>query len=445
MAFLYQRRNQKGEAKLSAAEAETPKKAKLASADLVVLVAAIAATAILGAAGGLTNFFVMPLMQEFDATRGAVLFFFAFGPVGVTVLAPFVGRLLTFIPPWIIMTVGVFGTSATLIMASMGSSMPMASIGIVAMHAISWVLCGSLVCQTIVVSRVPQILGLVIGAQSMTTAALGVVIPLLIAPFLTDHGWRATLLATAVIVLILALPLILLFLRGEGNRTPKIKPVAVGEVSASPVEAPVKEIAPTTGQILRTPTFWILLLALEPMAMIGLALTPNLIPFYADRGVGLEQVSYLLSAIGALAIVGAMASGIIVDRLGSATYFMINGAISAGALIALTFNLGPPAIWFCVLFLGVSGMGPTLGVAVKAAFGAAGYAPTMGLFAPFMLTSAFAGAGAGWVRDHFGSYQLVFAFLAIAMIVSASAGAMLFFRIRNASTAEQADAKPVTA
>ena len=94
-------------------------------------------------------------------------------------------------------------------------------------------------------------------------------------------------------------------------------------------------------------------------------------------------------------------------------------------LSGLASGLVPPAICLCFTYFGLGGIGACYGVAARTYFGAAGYAPTMGMLGPFMMASSFAGAGAGWLRDQFGNYHIVFWILASVLIITLIAAPLL--------------------
>lgn len=396
--------------------------AKLTGPEWVLLCAAVAPPTILGLVAVLSNFLVIPLLEEFHTSRAAVMFYLSLGMIGGNLSGPIVGRILTMLPTGTVMLAGVMVASAGLLLASFAPSLILVSAAFVAAMAIGCTLCGPLTCQTIVARRFPNLLGRAVAAQAMFGALLAIAMPLVVAPFLTAYGWRPTLAITAVIFIVATPPIILLFLRKEGpasvvvGHAPTLGAAQTGDAQVAP---------PTTREIMTSPTFWILLIALEPIAMVLGSVIPNLIPLYHDRGVGLDQAKYVFAMVGASALVGALVAGFIVDRIGPLIYLAIIASVGCAAMSILSLDIIDPAIPLVILMMALSGMGSVFGVAVNRLFGPAGFAPVLGLFAPFMMGSAFAGAGAGWMRDQFGSYQIVFAILAVALLISLASALLL--------------------
>jgi MFS family permease len=398
---------------------------KMALSEWTVLGAAVLAPATLAIMVPLSHYCILSFMSEFDATRATVMFYLALGVVGQNLLAPFVGRLLTKVAPWMVMLAGAVLASAGLFVCSMAPSLIVVAVGFFVTLAVGCTLAGSLgsygplASQAIIARQFPRVMGRAVATQHFVASLMSISLPLVVAPFLTAHGWRVTLSTAAFIVLVYTSAMVLGFLRKTGTASVMID---ASQVHATSDQAE----APTTHQILMSPNFWILLLALEPIALVVGGIAPNLVPFYDDRGVSLDEAKYTLSMLAAASGVGTLLAGFVVDRIGPWIYMTVIAVVSVLSMGALSANLGDPAIPFIALIIAVSGMGATLIVAISRLFGRAAAAPVLGLLAPFMMASAFAGAFTGWLRDELGSYQAVFAIMAAVLLVSLVASVLLF-------------------
>jgi len=384
-----------------------------------MLAGAVVAPGILGGAPALGNFLVLPMVESFGVSRATVLFCLALGVLGYNFFLAIAGRILTSIEPWRAMLLGVVVAGAGLLGASAAPNFGLAIAGFLLANIVGAALCSTLTGQTLVVRNLPQRVGVVSGAQTVAVAAAGVALPLVVAPILSQHGWRFVLAAIGAFVLVTVSAIILALLR---TRPTSSKPV---EAEHSSGEQNQSGKPPTTVQILSAPAFWLLLLAIEPVAILAGALAANLIPFYHDRGVDLQHTSYVLAAIGLASALGALSVGFIADRIAPNIVMAVIATNGLAGMIAITLNLGALEIILPVIFFGLGGLSPALGVAMRRYFGAIGYAPALGLFAPFMMVSAFSGAGAGWMRDQFGSYQNVFLVLTVVMVIAFSASLLL--------------------
>ena len=410
------------EAILDAAHAmppQTPQKQKLRGSDWLMLAALVTAPVFVAMAAGLGPFIILPLMDEFHASRGTVMFYLALGTVGGNLLSPFVGRALTMIPPWIVMLTGAIIGCSGLLLASMAHSLVFVALGFFAALAIGAVFCGLMSAQTIMARKYPTLMGRAVSGFVVVSGVFGVGMPLVAAPFLTEHGWRVTLATAAMIAITFSTSLIFFFLRKTGGPSTLAAPMHV-----QPDHAPSNpkllghDKAPTTLEILRSGNFWLMLIALEPLALVMGAIFPNLIPFYHDRGVELDQAKYAFSALAASALIGALLGGILVDRIGPWRYLAIISGVAFLGVGALSLDLGPPVVSLVAIVLGVAGIGAAFGVAITQLFGPAAFAPVFGLLAPFQIASAFAGALTGWGRDQLGSYEIVFGILSFILLIS---------------------------
>uniref|UniRef100_UPI0035CAE64D MFS transporter n=1 Tax=uncultured Sphingomonas sp. TaxID=158754 RepID=UPI0035CAE64D len=395
---------------------------RLRWSDRATLAAAILVPGLLGAVQGLGNFLVLPLMTEFAAPRGTVIFLIEIGTLGMYLTIAAVGRLLTFVAPWIIMLVGALIAGASLLGLSDAPTLGLAATGFIVAQSLGLGLCGLIASQTIVVRRAPERQGVVSGAQTVALALTGVALPLIVAPQIVEAGWRATVAWCGIGELIVLPVLILAFLR--------VAPAAASEPMAATAETAVPDgdAIPTTFEILGNPAFWILMLAIIPIAILAQALAVNIIPFYAERGVSLEQASYVLAGVGAGAAVGAIAVGFIVDRVHPAVVMAAVAGIAVIGMTLLSLQIVPPAPIFVIMMGSLAGVAPTLNVAVRRYFGKAGYAPVVGLVGPFLMLSAFSGAGTGWLRDVLGSYHNAFWVLTLFVAVSFLSSLLLVTR-----------------
>jgi len=399
---------------------------KLSWADRATLIAAVLVPGLLGGVQGLGNFLVLPFMKDFGAPRGSVIFLIEVGTLCMYLTIALVGRILTMVAPWLIMFVGALIAGGALLLLSVAPSLALAAAGFIAAQSLGLGLCGLIASQTIVVRRAPERQGTVSGAQTVALALTGVALPLLVAPQIETHGWRPTVAWCGVAVLALLPAMIVLFLRTRSEAAAAGLDFALDERSQS--DLPFDEAAPSSLEILSAPAFWILMLAIVPVAILAQALAVNIIPFYAERGVGLQEAGYVLAAVGAGAAIGAIAIGLIVDRVHPAAVMTGVAATAVLGTGLLSLQLAPPAPIFVVMMGSLAGIAPTLNVAVRRYFGKAGYAPVVGLVGPFLMLSAFSGAGAGWLRDRLGTYQATFGILTILMIISMLASLLLLTR-----------------
>ena len=146
------------------------------------IVSAVIASGILSGLGSVGNFLVLPLMDEFGVSRGAVLFWLALGGIAASLMLPLVGRVLVKTQPWTLMLTGVGLAGAALLGASAAQAFTIIIVLFISARALGAALCGGLVGQSIIVRRFPAILGKVVGAQTLMMTLTAIAVPLVVAP-----------------------------------------------------------------------------------------------------------------------------------------------------------------------------------------------------------------------------------------------------------------------
>jgi predicted MFS family arabinose efflux permease len=140
----------------------------------------------------------------------------------------------------------------------------------------------------------------------------------------------------------------------------------------------------------------------------------------------------LLATIGVLDVAGTICSGWLTDRVDPRLLLVVYYAGRACSLLLLPSLLAPhtqPGTWVFVIFYGldwVATVPPTI-VLCRNYFGARSPVVFGWVFASHQLGAAVAAAGAGWLRDLQGTYDLAF-YLAAGLCVLA---ALLCLNVRN--------------
>jgi cyanate permease len=189
----------------------------------------------------------------------------------------------------------------------------------------------------------------------------------------------------------------------------------------------------TTGSILRTPVFWMLVLAFTPVMTAMGALQQNLAPFAADRGIDAQATSVLVSLM-ALVMAGAKVFfGAMADRWDHRYLVLLAQGLMAGVFVLARGEITYAELVVVCILLGSAGGGmlPLLGAVVGSRFGPAAFGQVMGLLGPFTTLAAVGPWIAGEIRDVTGSYdQAWVAFL--VMLLPAVAGALMLGQRRVA-------------
>jgi MFS family permease len=316
-----------------------------------------------------------------------------------TVLSSFVGHL------W------QFYISAGLLMAMGAGGLGMATSSTVAAR---WF-----------VARRGLILGILGGAMS---AGQMLIVPMAMV-IIRLYGWRASFLWLGVGVLVLALPLILAFVRDD-PADKGLKPYGAGTAAGAAFGGVKDERRVPVSEAMGVPAFWLLALTFFVCGYTsnGLVLT-HLVPHAAEHGFSEMHAAQALGLMGAMNIVGTVASGWICDRFGRkgplAFYYGVRGL----SLIFLLYVWNVPSLHVFAAIFGlnyISTVPPTTTLTANI-FGRLSVGALSGwIFFSHQVGSAIGAWAGGAIFDATGSYS--WAFLSAAVLAFIASGLSLLIK-----------------
>ncbi len=191
--------------------------------------------------------------------------------------------------------------------------------------------------------------GLALGTTLAGAAAASVTMPLVISHLLLTHGTRATLAVSAVPILVIVLPLVLLVVR--------TRPQDSSGPSASAGERAGGVAGLEFGQAARTAPFW-LLVAVQLCYGAGFGgLHYHFVPMVLSAGYSQSAAAILMSLASAVAVVSFFAIGMASDRFGGrATLAWSMAALGVGVALFGGIGYRPTAIPALVLSLALIGL-----------------------------------------------------------------------------------------
>src|SRR6478735_2014653 len=278
--------------------------------------------------------------------------------------------------------------------------------------------------------------GLVTGVLTAASATGQLIFLPIVAEVATRHGWRWASLIVAAAALSVV-PLVLAFMRNypqDNSLTPYGATAA-----AEPAVVPASSFAAAFDGLrfgARVPAFWLLAasFAICGMTTNGLIGT-HFIPAANDHGMPTTVAAGLLATVGVLDVAGTVLSGWLTDRVDPRVLLVVYYTGRGLSLALLTALLSPhaaPGTWVFIIFYGldwVATVPPTM-MLCREYFGAQTPIVFGWIFASHQLGAAVAAAGAGWLRDIRGTYDLAF-YLAAGLCGLA---ALLCLRVRRAPT-----------
>ena len=262
-------------------------------------------------------------------------------------------------------------------------------------------------------SRRGLVMGLVGGAMS---AGQLVIVPLAVWLTLT-YGWRQSFLYLGLLLFVIAIPITLLFVRDDPAQK------GLRAYGAGQAIAPGGPAAPTEGRTrvtdaMQVPAFWLLAgtFLVCGYTSNGLVLT-HLVPHAAEHGFSEMHAAQALGVMGAMNILGTVASGFICDRFGRkgplAFYYGVRGL----SLLFLLYVWNVPSLHIFAAIFGlnyISTVPPTTTLTANI-FGRYSVGSLSGwIFFAHQVGAALGAAVGGWVFQSTGSYS--WAFISAALL-----------------------------
>ncbi len=413
------------------------------------VVAAVSFVALLGAAGfrSVPGVFMRPLHEEFSWSHGVIGLAMSVNMTLFGLTAPFAAALMDRfgIRP-VLTTALVFISAGSALSVTMTTSWQLVLLwGVLVGTGAGAISMGFV--ATIATRWFQERRGLVTGVLTAASATGQLIFLPVIALVTESHGWRPASLVVACAALAVVPP-VLLFMRNwpqdKGLHPYGAQPGVQTGPAAGP---PGSSFAAAFGGLVlgaRVPAFWLLAgsFAICGMTTNGLIGT-HFIPAANDHGMPTTVAAGLLATVGVLDVAGTIFSGWLTDRVDARLLLVIYYLGRGLSLLVLPVLLSPqaqPGTWVFIIFYGldwVATVPPTIALC-REYFGAKAPIVFGWVFAAHQLGAAVAAAGAGWLRDLRGDYDLAF-YLAAGLCAVA---AVLCLSVRRAPVDAAPDQVP---
>jgi predicted MFS family arabinose efflux permease len=241
-------------------------------------------------------------------------------------------------------------------------------------------------------------------------------------------GWRRSYIWLGLLLFVLAIPLTLLFIHND-PRERGLRAFGAGAAPAGAGGPPVPPEGRTSiADAMQVPAFWLLAGSFFVCGYTsnGLVLT-HLVPHAAEHGFSEMHAAQALGVMGAMNILGTVASGWICDRFGRkgplAFYYGVRGL----SLLFLLYVWNVPSLHIFAAIFGlnyISTVPPTTTLTANI-FGRYSVGALSGwIFFSHQVGAALGAAVGGWIFQSTGSYSWAFmsaavmAFLAVPMALA---------------------------
>ncbi len=249
--------------------------------------------------------------------------------------------------------------------------------------------------------------GMMTGITKVGTGTGQLVMPLVASILITVYGWRTSYIIIGIAAMVLLISIGQLLRRD---------PASMGLLPDGDEESQTASSKPAeTGfylhEALHTRQFWTICLAYLATLFCLLIVIVHIVPHAIDIGLSSTTAAGILSAIGGISVVGRVATGIAIDRIGSKLSMVICFILLISALLWLQLAR---ELWMLSLFAVVysfahGGLFTVISPIVAEYFGLRSHGALFGIvFFSSMVGGAIGPVVAGHIFDITGSYSLAF-------------------------------------
>lgn len=304
--------------------------------------------------GATFSLFLKPVSEEFGWGRDTMSFAVMAAFTLTTLLYPFVGRLAdrrgarpVVLPGMVLLGVSVMALSLVkgsalrfditfFIVAAAGTLVS----GVVFGRALAGVFGGNR----------GKALGICLGVGGGLGSALS---PILAHRLIENFGWRWGYLGLGAVPIVIGLPVLYFFLKGERNAPGDIEAPATVQREDTPKPAPREPFGLTVSQALRRPSLWLIAAAIFLGCLANNGLLVHLAALLTDRGASLGFATAMLSTIAIATCVGQFASGFLLDRIDSPRIGIPFLACVLSGLLLIDHAAAPVPLFIGVVLFGL--------------------------------------------------------------------------------------------
>jgi len=281
--------------------------------------------------------------------------------------------------------------------------------------------------------------GLAIGLAFSGTGAGILVLAPVVERVISRYGWRSAYVLLAALLLLVALPVTLLFLRDDPAQL-GLHPDGAPSTTADSYRSPASSRRPPISS-LQSPSwtfraaagsvsFWLLMLSGTYSLFTLRMVSVHQVAYLVDRGVPRLTAATVIGAAGLITALAFIGFGGLSDRMGRAHAFHL-GAIAQIVALLVLMGLPPaaptPILYLYALFWGIGegGRSGLLSAIVSDSFPGPAQGTIVGTLGAFFGVGAAAGSWLGGaVYDWTGEYMLAFQIALLATLAATAAVAL---------------------
>lgn len=357
------------------------------------------------------SFLVLPLQEEFEASRTHVMYSMTASTLVSFLISPLAGVMVDRHPPRLLMAVGalVYG-GGLLALSLLGGIWSFIALFAVAM-AIANNFLGPLLINPVLARRFEAGRGRALGIAALGQSIGGFLVPPLFVFLLEHFGWRAALQCLGAGVLFVLLPALLFSVRDMP---------ASGAAGAPVANAPAPALG--FGSILRSKEYWLIGLPIGMLFCVISTVLANFSPYVLGHGFELADAGTLLMAAPVAGIIGKIGFGFAADRFSKKLLLLLAVALMFTGVCVLALLPSYWAIMAAIFCIGLASGAtvPVWGALLPQVFGLQSFGRVMGAMMPLTTLLVTAGfAVSGFMHDATGSYVAMLALFAGMLTLAA--------------------------
>ncbi|UXJ50182.1 MFS transporter [Pseudomonas citronellolis] len=357
----------------------------------------------------LSSLFIAPLQETFGWSRGEIALA-QNASLAAAFLSPALGGLIDRLGVRPVLLCGLLLTAmAYFLLAMLQGSLLMYYV-LYTLFSVVGVATTGLSFTRVVSGAFASSRGLALAVTRSGLALSGAILPSLIFSAISHYGWRMGFVSLGALILLLALPISWCWVRGA---------------SLAPMAA--CHAVPRRGQslpgLLRNRRVILICMASALNYAPIVALLSQFQPLLIGKGLSPVDAAAAIGLIGLSALVGALLTGALVDRLWApliACIFTLGPALGCMLLLQPQISSGMAVLALILLGLGQGAEIDVVAFMIARYFGLQSYASIYGL-SVFCIAAmvALAGSLIGLAYDHFGNYDIALTVASACFLTSA--------------------------
>jgi sugar phosphate permease len=383
--------------------------------------------------------FAKPMAATFHASRGSIALAFSMIDLAVTFSAPVVGRIADRAGARKVIMAALVALAACLAGLSVVRGPIWHLYVLYAVAGCTGIATVGVTYGRVIANWFDRERGLALGLAS-TGIGLGAFLgPSLAQWFVDKAGWRVAYLSLAVLPLLIALPVVTMFLVSSPEQVGLLPDGAEAPTPTRADEAapPASALGMTVLVAMQTPTFWLLCGIFFTVGACGIGTAAHVAPLLTDAGATTRSAAFALSLFGLASMLGRVGNGYLVDRFFAPRVIAcIFGAATIGIAMLWAGSVGYAA-YFAMFLVGlaIGAEADVMPYLISRYFGMRSMGELYGCaFGAYTLGNASGRYLIAAGFDATGSYRTPLAYATAALMV-ATAATFLLQRYRQFTTA----------